>query len=62
MKNFRHEEKSGKIYKLNEHEIKTTNINILLNRVRSSKRRDVKKLFLTTIIIILSLLSYIVFI
>ena len=64
MKNFRHIEKSDKFYSFKEKEIKTTNVNILLNRVRTSKRRDVKKkLFLTTLVfIILSALSYIVFI
>ena len=64
MKNFRHLEKSDKFYSFKEKEIKTTNVNILLNRVRTSKRRDVKKkLFLTTLVfIILSALSYIVFI
>ncbi len=64
MKNFRHIEKSDNSYSFKEKEIKTTNINILLNRVRTSKRRDIKKkLFLTTLVfIILCALSYIVFI
>ncbi len=64
MKNFRHIEKSDKFYSPKEKEIKTTNVNILLNRVRISQRRDIKKkLFLTTLVfIILSALSYIVFI
>ena len=48
MKNFRHEEKSGKIYKLNEHEIKTTNINILLNRVRQDQKKESRKKLLFT--------------
>ena len=61
MKNFRRIEKSDKFYSFKEKEIKTTNINILLNRVRTSKRRDIKKkLFLTILVfIILSALSYI---
>ena len=63
MKNFRHIEKSSNFNLLKEKEIKTTNINILLNRVRTSKRRDIKKkLFLTTLVfILLSALSFIVF-
>ena len=63
MKNFRHLEKSDKFYSFKEKEIKTTNVNILLNRVRTSKRRDIKKkLFLITLVfILLSTLSYIVF-
>ena len=62
MKNFRHIEKSDKFYLLNKKEIKTTNVNILLNRVRIDKRRDLKKkLFLTTLVfVILSALIYIV--
>lgn len=64
MKNFRRIEKSDKFYSFKEKEIKTTNINILLNRVRTSKRRDIKKkLFLTILVfIILCALSYIAFI
>ena len=63
MKNFRHLEKSDKFYSFKEKEIKTTNVNILLNRVRTNKRRDInKKIFFTTLVfIILSALSYIVF-
>ena len=63
MKNFRPIEKTDKFYSFKEKEIKTTNVNILLNRVRTSKRRDIKKkLFLTTLVfILLSTLSYIVF-
>ena len=63
MKNFRHLEKSDKFYSFKEKEIKTTNVNILLNRVRTSKRKDIKKkLFMTTLVLILvSALSYIVF-
>ena len=63
MKNFRHLEKSDKFYSFKEKEIKTTNVNILLNRVRTSKRKDIKKkLFMTTLVFILvSALSYIVF-
>ena len=62
MKNFRHIEKSSNFNSLKEKEIKTTNVNILLNRVRTSKRRDIKKkLFLTILVfILLSALSYIV--
>ena len=62
MKNFRHLEKSDKFYSFKEKEIKTTNVNILLNRVRIDKRRDLKKkLFLTTLVfVILSALIYIV--
>ena len=63
MKNFRHIEKFDKLYPVKEKEIKTTNVNILLNRVRTNKRRDInKKIFFTTLVfIILSALSYIVF-
>ena len=63
MKNFRHIEKTDKFYSFKEKEIKTTNVNILLNRVRTSKRKDIKKkLFMTTLVFILvSALSYIVF-
>ena len=43
MKNFRHIERTDKFYSIKEKEIKTTNVNILLNRVRTSKRRDIKK-------------------
>ena len=62
MKNFRHIEKFDKLYPVKEKEIKTTNVNILLNRVRIDKRRDLKKkLFLTTLVfVILSALIYIV--
>ena len=63
MKNFRHIERTDKFYSIKEKEIKTTNVNILLNRVRTSKRKDIKKkLFMTTLVFILvSALSYIVF-
>ena len=44
MKNFRHLEKSDKFYSFKEKEIKTTNVNILLNRVRTSKRKDLERI------------------
>ena len=43
MKNLRFINKSEKLYSSNNKEIKTTDINILLNRVRSNKRDDIKK-------------------
>ena len=43
--------------------IKTTNVNILLNRVRQDKKKEIKKkLFLTSLIfLILSLISFVTF-
>ena len=42
---------------------KTTNINILLNRVRLDKKKEIKKKFFLTslIILILSLISFVTF-
>ncbi len=54
-------------YNLNENleidKIKTTNVNILLNRVRRDKKKEFKKkLFLTSLIfLILSLISFVTF-
>ena len=43
--------------------IKTTNINILLNRVRQDKKKEIKKKILLTSLIffILSLISFVIF-
>ena len=43
--------------------IKTTNINILLNRVRQDKKKEIKKKVLLTSLIffILSLISFVIF-
>ena len=43
--------------------IKTTNINILLNRVRQDKKKEIKKKFFLTssIFLILSLISFVTF-
>ena len=54
-------------YNLNKNleidKIKTTNVNILLNRVRQDKKKEIKKkLFLTSLIfLILSLISFVTF-
>ena len=62
MKNIRFINKSEKFYSSNNKEIKTTDINILLNRVRSSKRDDIKKkIYLISLItLVLSSLVYII--
>lgn len=62
MKNLRFINKSEKLYSLNNKEIKTTDINILLNRVRSNKRDDIKKkIYLISLItLVLSSLVYII--
>ncbi len=62
MKNLRFINKSEKFYSSNNKEIKTTDINILLNRVRSSKRDDIKKkIYLISLItLVLSSLVYII--
>tara|TARA_B100001057_G_C22198561_1_gene699865 strand:- start:263 stop:457 length:195 start_codon:yes stop_codon:yes gene_type:complete len=64
MKNLGPLDKSSKFYSSKNQDIKTTDVNILLNRVRSNKRDDIKKkLYLITLIaIIFSALSFIVFI
>ena len=43
--------------------IKTTNVNILLNRVRQDKKKDIKKKFFLTslIFLILLLISFVTF-
>ena len=54
-------------YNLNKNleidKIKTTNVNILLNRVRQDKKKEIKKkLFLTSLIfLILSLIFFVTF-
>ena len=54
-------------YKLNKNlvidKIKTTNVNILLNRVRQDKKKEIKKKFFLTslIFLILSLISFVTF-
>lgn len=62
MKNLRFINKSEKFYSSNNKEIKTTDINILLNRVRSNKRDDIKKkIYLISLItLVLSSLVYII--
>ena len=62
MKNLRFINKSEKLYSSNNKEIKTTDINILLNRVRSNKRDDIKKkIYLISLItLVLSSLVYII--
>ncbi len=52
-------------YKLNKNlvidKIKTTNVNILLNRVRQDKKKEIKKKFflISLIFLILSLISFV---
>ena len=43
--------------------VKTTNVNILLNRVRQDKKKEIKKKFFLTssIFLILSLISFVTF-
>ena len=43
--------------------IKTTNVNILLNRVRQDKKKEIKKIFFLTslIFLILLLISFVTF-
>ena len=62
-KKFDIEIKDNQNFNLKNEAIKTTNINILLNRVRQKNKRDSKKklLFSISIISILSLISIIVF-
>ena len=54
-------------HKLNKNleidKVKTTNINILLNRVRQDKKKEIKKKFFLTslIFLILSLISFVTF-
>ena len=62
MKNLRFINKSEKFYSSNNKEIKTTDINILLNRVRSSKKDYIKKkIYLISLItLVLSSLVYII--
>ena len=50
---------SGNIDKINTNTIKTTNVNVLLNRVRLDKKRTLKKkiLFSITIIILVSTIA-----
>ena len=62
-KKFDSEIKDNQNFNLKNEAIKTTNINILLNRVRQKNKRDSKKkvLFSISIISILSLISIIVF-
>lgn len=63
-KKFDSEIKDNQNFNLKNEAIKTTNINILLNRVRQKNKRDSKKkvLFSISIISILSLISIIVFV
>jgi len=48
---------------LDTDQFKTTNINILLNRVRLDKKKEIKKKFflISLIILILSLVSFVTF-
>ena len=54
-------------YNLNKNletdKVKTTNVNILLNRVRQDKKKEIKKKILLTSLIffILSLISFVIF-
>ena len=54
-------------YNLNKNletdKVKTTNVNILLNRVRQDKKKEIKKKFflISLIILILSLISFVTF-
>tara|TARA_B100002051_G_scaffold195503_1_gene185379 strand:+ start:46 stop:255 length:210 start_codon:yes stop_codon:yes gene_type:complete len=54
-------------YNLNKNletdKVKTTNVNILLNRVRQDKKKEIKKKFFLTslIFLILSLISFVTF-
>ena len=56
-------EKSTSEKNLNIYKTKTTNVNILLNRVRQDKKKEIKKKFFLTssIFLILSLISFVTF-
>ena len=58
---FNSDDASKKDFEINK--IKTTNVNILLNRVRQDKKKEIKKKFFLTslIFLILSLISFVTF-
>ena len=61
-KKYSYSKNDTNIYPFKTTDVKTTNINILLNRVRQTKRHDVKKKFLSSIsLVVLVASTYFIF-
>ena len=61
-KKYSYSKNDTNIYPFKTTDVKTTNINILLNRVRQTKRHDVKKKFLLSIsLVVLVASTYFIF-
>jgi len=51
-KKYSYSKKDNNIYQLKTTDFKTTNINILLNRVRETKKHNAKKKILSSIVLV----------
>jgi len=61
-KKYSYSKKDNNIYQLKTTDFKTTNINILLNRVRETKKHNAKKKILSTIVLVALITSiYLIF-
>jgi len=61
-KKYSYSKKDNNIYQLKTTDFKTTNINILLNRVRQTKKHNAKKKILSTIVLVALITSiYLIF-
>jgi len=61
-KKYSYSKKDNNIYQSKTTDFKTTNINILLNRVRETKKHNAKKKILSTIVLVALITSiYLIF-
>jgi len=61
-KKYSYSKNDNNIYQLKTTDFKTTNINILLNRVRQTKKHNAKKKILSTIVLVALITSiYLIF-
>ena len=61
-KKYSYSKNDNNIYQLKTTDFKTTNINILLNRVRETKKHNAKKKILSTIVLVALITSiYLIF-
>ena len=61
-KKYSYSKNDNNIYQLKTADFKTTNINILLNRVRQTKKHNAKKKILSTIVLVALITSiYLIF-
>ena len=60
-KKYSYSKNDNNIYQLKTTDFKTTNINILLNRVRQTKKHNAKKKILSTIVLVALITSIYLF-